>query len=69
MRSAALRAFANPALIREQARATWSWHPVEPLARICADRDCGDGLLGIGANLALIGVLPAWFLYPTRPIG
>jgi hypothetical protein len=42
-----------------------------PPARICADadRDCGDGLLGIGANVALIGVLPAWFLYPTRPIG
>jgi predicted permease len=32
-RSAALRAFGNPALVREQARGTWSWNWLESLLR------------------------------------
>src|ERR1700740_592509 len=32
-RYAALRAFGNPALIREQSRAIWSWNWLESLAR------------------------------------
>src|SRR6266404_9362268 len=32
-RHAALRAFGNPALIREQTRAVWSWNSLESLAR------------------------------------
>ncbi len=32
-RSAALRAFGNPALLREQARATWSWSGLEQFLR------------------------------------
>src|ERR1700728_3643573 len=32
-RYAGLRAFGNPALIREQTRATWSWNWLESLAR------------------------------------
>src|SRR5207237_4025055 len=32
-RRAAMRAFGNPALLREQARATWSWAWLESLLR------------------------------------
>ncbi len=32
-RHAALRTFGNPALLREQSRATWSWNGLESLAR------------------------------------
>ena len=35
-RYAALRTFGNPALLREQARATWSWDSLEALRAMCA---------------------------------
>ena len=34
-RYAALRAFGNPALLREEARATWSWATLEAFGAIC----------------------------------
>ena len=42
---AALRAFGNPTLIREQTRATWSWNWLESLAS-----DLKYGLRGMGRN-------------------
>src|ERR1700744_3356522 len=44
-RYAALRAFGNPTLIREQTRATWSWSWFESLA---GDRKYG--IRGMGRN-------------------
>ena len=44
-RRAALRAFGNPTLIREQTRATWSWGWLESLAS-----DLKYGLRGMGRN-------------------
>jgi predicted permease len=44
-RYAALRAFGNPTLIREQTRATWSWSWVESLAS-----DLKYGFRGMGRN-------------------
>jgi len=76
-RYAALRAFGNPAVIREQTRATWSWIWLESLARdlryslrtLC--RAPGFTViailvmaLGIGANVALFTVVRGVLLKP-----
>ena len=76
-RYAARRAFGNPALIREQTRAVWSWNWLESLGR-----DLGFSLrtlrrtpgftviailvmgLGIGVNVALFTVVRGVLLKP-----
>jgi predicted permease len=74
---AALRAFGNPALIREQTRAVWSWTWLESLARDLRfslrtlRRTPGFTIiailvmaLGIGANVALFTVVRGVLLKP-----
>ncbi len=76
-RYAALRAFGNPALIREQTRAIWSWNWLESLARDLRfslrtlRRTPGFTViailvmaLGIGANVALFTVVRGVLLKP-----
>lgn len=76
-RYAALRTFGNPALLREQTRATWSWNWVESILRdmrIAARtllRAPGFAIiavlvmgLGIGANVALFTVVRGVILKP-----
>jgi putative ABC transport system permease protein len=76
-RCAPLRAFGNPALLREQARATWSWNGLELLLRDVRfavrtlARTPGFAAmailvmaLGIGANVALFTVVRSVLLKP-----
>ena len=76
-RYAALRAFGNPALIREQTRAIWSWNWLESLARDlrlslrALRRTPGFTIiaivvmaLGIGANVALFTIVRGVLLKP-----
>src|SRR5258707_3587033 len=76
-RYAALRAFGNPTLIREQTSAVWSWNWLESLARDlrfslrALRRTPGFSViailvmaLGIGANVALFTVVRGVLLKP-----
>jgi predicted permease len=76
-RYAALRAFGNPVLVREQTRAIWSWNWLESLARDlrlslrALRRTPGFTViavlvmaLGIGANVALFTVVRGVLLKP-----
>jgi predicted permease len=76
-RAAALRAFGNPALLRDQARAAWSWNGLESLLRDLRygfrtlRRTPGFTLvavaviaLGIGSNIALFTVVRGVLLRP-----
>jgi len=76
-RYAALRAFGNPALVREQARATWSWTWLELLLRDVRYgartlmRTPGFAAiamvvmaLGIGANVAMFTIVRSVLLKP-----
>jgi predicted permease len=76
-RQAAMRLFGNPTVVREQARATWSWQWLESLSRDIRQsirrlrRAPSFALtailvlaLGIGANIALFAVVNAVLLKP-----
>lgn len=77
-RSAALRAFGNPALLREQARATWSWNRLESLGQDAhfavrsfarnpgfAATIIGTMALGIGAAAAMFTVVDHVLISPV----
>ncbi len=76
-RQTALRVFGNPALLRDRARATWSWSSVELLFRDLRSsartltRTPGFAIiamtviaLGIGANVALFAIVRSMLLKP-----
>jgi predicted permease len=76
-RYAALRAFGNPTLVREQTRSAWSWNWIESLSRDLRHgartlrRTPGFSIiavlvmaLGIGANVALFTVMRRVLLNP-----
>lgn len=76
-RFAALRSFGNPALVRDEARAKWSWHGAEQLVRDVRygmrtlRRTPGFAViavlvmaLGIGANVALFTIVRSVLLKP-----
>ena len=76
-RFAALRSFGNPALLREEARATWSWNWLEEVGREVRygfrtlGRTPGFAALailvmalGVGANVALFTVVRSVLLKP-----
>jgi predicted permease len=76
-RSAALRAFGNPTLLREQARSSWSWNWIEKFGRDIRygvrtlTRSPGFSLvailvmaLGIGATTSLFTIVRAVLLKP-----
>jgi predicted permease len=76
-RQAALRSFGNPALLREQARESWSWNTLDTLVRDLRIgtrtllRTPGFALmailvmaLGIGANIALFTLVRSVLLRP-----
>ena len=80
-RFAALRTFGNPALLREQARETWSWGWLESLLRDLRygirtlRRTPGFAViaivvmaLGIGANVALFTVVRNVLLKPLPSV-
>ena len=58
-RSAALRAFGNPTLIREHTRAVWSWNGLENLLR---DIRVSVRSLVRSPGFAMISVLVGWCL-------
>jgi predicted permease len=66
-RSAALRAFGNPALVREQARDTWSWSGVESMLRDVRygmrtlSRSRGFALVAIAVMALCIGAATSLF--------
>lgn len=53
-RAAALRAFGNPTLVREQARSHWSWNSIEKLVR---DVRYGARTLGRAPGFAVMAIL------------
>jgi len=76
-RQAALRAFGNPALLREQAGETWSWNSLETavhnlrMAARALARTPGFGFasivliaIGIGANVSLFTIVRSVLLKP-----
>jgi hypothetical protein len=76
-RYAALRAFGNPTLLRDQARSSWSWNWLENFCATCAmvrapfTRSPGFALtailvmaLGIGATTSLFTIVRAVLLKP-----
>ncbi|HEY6848329.1 MAG TPA: ABC transporter permease [Terracidiphilus sp.] len=66
-RLAALRAFGNPALVREQARQTWSWNHLESLVRDVRygmrtlSRSRGFALIAIAVMALCIGAATSLF--------